>query len=249
MVHISFSRAFPSYPAKIHSLLSKTAAPCADLGTGVLPIYFHSTHWPEWNLYSNKSFLFVKLELECMSPVYPPKTNIEELCTTAEWWYLGAGGTPLEIALPDQSENYNKDKNRNATLTPGHLLDIEPQQIVQHALAVVAAEHVYRILVRDHGVLAAPVKEKCFSEFVFSMSVAGRCTWRRRTRRTLSCAAIGAPSPRAWTLAWGRRRRCSRPTARWCRSFSGGRAAWGVGVKCGPVWKLHRRDLLWECPA
>lgn len=38
---------------------------------------------------------------------------------------------------------------------PGLLLHVEAQQVVQHPLAVVAAEDVNRVLVRDDGVLAA----------------------------------------------------------------------------------------------
>ena len=37
-----------------------------------LPSNFHSTHCPVLNLYSNRSFLLVRLQLEWMSPVYPP---------------------------------------------------------------------------------------------------------------------------------------------------------------------------------
>lgn len=43
-----------------------------------LPSYFHSTHCPLANLYSNRSFLLVKFEFEWMSPVYPPK--MKEYC-------------------------------------------------------------------------------------------------------------------------------------------------------------------------
>lgn len=41
------------------------------------PINFHSCHWPEPNLYSCKSLRLVRLELEWMSPVYPPKELAE----------------------------------------------------------------------------------------------------------------------------------------------------------------------------
>lgn len=47
IVHISFNLALPSYPANIHNFPSNTAAPWADLATGILPAKRHSTHWPE----------------------------------------------------------------------------------------------------------------------------------------------------------------------------------------------------------
>ena len=44
--------------------------------------------------------LLVRFELEWISPEKPPKMYMLEPWTTAEWWYLGAGGKPLDTARP-----------------------------------------------------------------------------------------------------------------------------------------------------
>lgn len=48
------------------------------------PVNLHWTHCAFGNLYSKRSFLFVRLELARISPVYPPKTNIDDLCTCSK---------------------------------------------------------------------------------------------------------------------------------------------------------------------
>ncbi len=52
--------------------------------------------------------------------------------------------------------------------TPGLLLNVEPQQVVQHALAIVAAKYVHCITVGDDGVLGSGSSHKDVALWHFS---------------------------------------------------------------------------------
>lgn len=72
-----------------------------------LPSYFHSTHCPLANLYSNRSFLLVRFELEWISPVYPPKMKaqytalIKKCCYFLVYWKEGLNKLYLFLSIHD----------------------------------------------------------------------------------------------------------------------------------------------------
>ena len=48
-------------------------------------------------------------------PVYPPNTNMLFAKTTAEWWYLRAGGEPVVTTLPHE-QSFTSNLSRSFSI-------------------------------------------------------------------------------------------------------------------------------------
>ena len=123
MVHMSLSRALPSYPANIHSFPSNTAAPWADRGTGVLL----TSHIQIFTMLYNSQFFGVYwqqllLSTEIIRYFWEQGMFGEHIegsfmgtwsCKLSPWVWLG--WQPSHVENPGQINlwNYNKGRGWN----------------------------------------------------------------------------------------------------------------------------------------